>query len=301
MELRHLRYFETVADTGGFSRAARLLHVSQSAISEQIRDLEDEVGVPLLVRDHHRVKLTPHGAIFLEEIRRTLQSAAHAVELAQSSMRGELGTVRIGFFVGGTGDYFARLIRAFRARYPGVRVTLVELTPVRQQEELLAGRIDLAFTRAIEAAHRGTVAVEHLYQEPLVLVLPPGHRLARRRYGLEDLPSLPFVMVERRTSLQLFDRVIRFCAEAGFSPRIVATASVSAGVLTLVQAGEGVAILPVNAQHLSPSELVFRKLPGPTPPTVDLVVAWRRGGETALVRAFLELMRSRKKPSFTGR
>src|ERR1700691_2251404 len=97
MELRHLRYFCAVAENRGFSRTARALHVSQSAISEQIADLEREVGAPLLLRGRQKVGLTPHGEVFLAEARKVLAGADYAVEMAQRSYRGEVGTLRIGF------------------------------------------------------------------------------------------------------------------------------------------------------------------------------------------------------------
>src|SRR5260221_10772547 len=102
MELRHLRYFSAVAEHQGFSRAARVMNISQSAISEQIANLEEEIGVPLLIRSGHKIRLTPHGEVFLEEAKKVIAGASTAIELAQRSLRGETGTLRIGFFNGGT-------------------------------------------------------------------------------------------------------------------------------------------------------------------------------------------------------
>ncbi len=296
MELRHLRYFVAVASAGGFTPAARMLHVSQSAISEQVRDLEDELGVPLIDRAQHRTRLTAHGVLFLEEARRTLTAADRAVEVAQRSLRGEIGTLVIGFFVGVTGDLFAKLIREFRSRYPSVRVSLVELTPTEQQHGLLSGAIDLGFTRTVEPALAARLEAERLYVEPLFVVVPRTHRLAHRTVQLGELAPESFVMAQRDTSPVLFDRVISLCAEAGFSPRIVATASVSTGVLTLVHAGEGIAILPENAQYFAPHELAFRPIAHPGA-TIDLVIAWPRHRETVIARAFLKLMRELLRPA----
>ena len=295
MELRHLRYFVAVAAAGGFTNAARELHVSQSAISEQVRDLEQELGAPLIDRSTHRVQLTPHGKLFLEEAKRTLAAAERAVEVARRSVRGEIGTLVIGFFVGGTGDFFARLIRDFRARYPGVRVSLVELTPSSQQEALLEGSIDIGFTRIVEPAASVQLQFEQLYAEPLFLVTPRAHRLARPGIRLAELAAEPFVMAQRETSPVLFDKVISLCAEAGFSPRIVAMASVSTGVLTLVHAGEGIAILPGNAQYFAPEELAFQPIDQPGA-SIDLVVAWPRKWPNGITAAFLTMMRESRKP-----
>src|ERR1700757_1513588 len=112
MELRHLRYFCSVAANQGFSRSARELHVSQSAISEQISDLEREIGVPLLVRGQQKTGLTLPGEIFLTEAKRVLAAADHAVETARRAARGEIGTLNVGFFNGGTGTDVPAIIKS---------------------------------------------------------------------------------------------------------------------------------------------------------------------------------------------
>lgn len=121
MELRHLRYFCAVAENQGFSRTARALHISQSAISEQISSLEKELDVPLLIRGHPKVALTPHGEIFLREAKKVLRDADHAVEMARRSVRGEIGTLTIGFFTGGTGTFVPAMIRSFRNHFVVLR------------------------------------------------------------------------------------------------------------------------------------------------------------------------------------
>src|ERR1700733_2398449 len=113
MELRHLRYFCAVADHQGFSRTARELHVSQSAISEQISDLEREIGVTLLVRGRQKTQLTPHGEVFLEEARKVLAAADHAAETAQRSARSEIGSLTIAFFNGGTSEEVPAIIKTY--------------------------------------------------------------------------------------------------------------------------------------------------------------------------------------------
>ena len=105
MELRHLRYFKAVVENGGFARAARLLHVAQSAISGQIHDLEEELGVSLFDRAKRQIRLTYHGELFLEDAKTVLASADSAVANVQRSLRGEVGTLTIGFFGGGTGTF----------------------------------------------------------------------------------------------------------------------------------------------------------------------------------------------------
>ena len=144
MELRHLRYFCAVADNQGFSRTAQKpLHVSQSAISEQVSDLESELGVQLLSRGQQRTQLTPHGEVFLVEAKKVLAAADQAIETARRSARGELGTLTIGFFNGGTGTEVPATIKEFRRRYPNVRVSVIEMILSDQSEALVNGTMDV--------------------------------------------------------------------------------------------------------------------------------------------------------------
>jgi DNA-binding transcriptional LysR family regulator len=291
MELRHLRYFCAVADNQGFSRTARMLHVSQSAISEQIADLEREIGAPLLVHGRQKVQLTPHGEVFLAEARRVLAGAAYAVEMAQRSYRGEIGTLRIGFFNGGTGTMVPKIIRDFRRRHPGVRVSLAEMVPSLQSNALVDGTLDIGFTRPLDPGFNSHLQSELLYLDPLVAVLPKNHRLAPGPVNLRSLSIERFVMVARETSSSLFDKIVALCTEAGFSPNIAATASVWSSVVLLVQAGEGIAILPSNLQQRGSSDLVFCPLVAKGA-SIELVMAWAPARADAIQTAFLELARA---------
>jgi DNA-binding transcriptional LysR family regulator len=166
MELRHLRYLVAVAEQGSFTRAARILNVSQSAISEQLADLERQMGVSLLVRSPRKTILTKPGELFLEEAYRILAAANHAIEVAQRADRGEVGTLRIGFFAGGIGVNFPRLIRDFRKLHRGVQLSLIEMTSTQQWPALIEGRIDVGFTRRIEPEFRAELHSEVISKTP---------------------------------------------------------------------------------------------------------------------------------------
>jgi DNA-binding transcriptional LysR family regulator len=293
MELRHLRYFCAVADWHGFNRAARALHISQSAISEQIVDLEEEIGVPLLNRTQRRLNLTPAGEIFLEEARKVLAAADRAVDLAQRSMRGEIGSLTVGFLVWGTGAYFPGIIRGFRNLHPGIHLSLMEMLPIAQAEALLNGSIDIAFTRPLEAPYDRQLRSEMLYMDPLIAVLPADHPLAHKPLQLQTLADEPFVVCDRSISPTLFDKITWLCAQAGFSPRITQTSNVLSSVLTLVQAGEGVSLIPSSLQHLRFKDLAFCPLAGPVG-AVELVMAWSPEREGAVQKAFLDFIRNKK-------
>jgi DNA-binding transcriptional LysR family regulator len=292
MELRHLRYFIAVAEWKGFSHAARQLYVSQSAISEQIADLEREIGVELLSRSRRQVALTEQGGIFLEEAKKILAAADEAVELTRRSARGEIGTLRIGFFTNGVGEFFSRLIRDFRLAHPEVRLSLFEMAALQQMDALANHSIDIAITRPLDPRFEGILQSELLFEEPIVAVLPREHPLAAPTIQLGSLASEPLVLIEREAWPFLFDAIITLCSRAGFSPRIANMSGRTPAVLTLVAAGEGISLMTAGVKRFLFEELVFCKLE-PTC-SMGLVVAWRAQEKSRLVEAFLGLVRARK-------
>jgi DNA-binding transcriptional LysR family regulator len=299
MELRHLRYFCAVANNQGFSRTARALHVSQSAISEQISDLEQEIGVTLLDRGRQKTTLTSHGEIFLAEAKKVLAAADNAIDTARRSARGEVGTLTIGFFNGGTGAEVPNVIRNFRRRHPGVNVSVVEMIPSEQSKALVDGALDVGFTRPLEPPVDQLLRWEQLYLDPLVAALPKDHPLARGPVDLRKLARERFVLVARDTSQSLFGKVMALCSESGFSPHIVATGVVWSSVVILVQAGEGIAILPSNLQQRgSFRDLAFCPLTN-RGASIGLVMAWSPQREGPVQTAFLDLVREYRRRFLT--
>jgi DNA-binding transcriptional LysR family regulator len=185
MELRHLRYLCAVAEHGTFTEAGRRLHVSQSAISEQIADLEREVGGPLVNRSSGPTRLTPQGQLFLIEARKTLAAADRALEITQRSLIGQVGSLSIGFFLWGAGGFFARIIRDYRKLHPGIKLSLYEMRTPEQMEALISGKIDIAFARPLEPPFDQSLRAELLYRDPVVVARQthlhriPGHRAYR--------------------------------------------------------------------------------------------------------------------------
>ena len=293
MELRHLRYFCAVADWNGFNRAARALHTSQSSISAQIRDLEQEIGVKLLNRTQSQVTLTSAGERFLEESRKVVAAADRAVDIAQRTARGEIGSLTIGFLIWGTGAFFPGIIRGFRQLHPGVQLS-VEMLSRAQPEALLNGSIDVGFMRPLEPPYDSQLRSELLYTDPVVAVLPADHRLAGGPLRLHDLTEERFVVCDRDIAPSFFDKITSLCAQAGFSPKIVQTSNLVSSVLTLVEAGEGVTLLPSGLQHSRFSDLSFCPLIDPGG-GIDLVMAWSPNREGETHKSFLDFMRSKKK------
>jgi len=291
MELRHLRYLVATAEQGSFSGAARRLHVAQSAISEQLADLEREIGVQLFTRTPRKTILTPAGALFLKEARRILIEAEDAIEIARRAHRGEIGTLRIGFFAGSVGVNFPRLIRSFRKQQPGVRLSLVEMNSTRQWQALVNGEIDIGFTRRIEPEFRTELVSELIHQDAIVAIVPKDHRVAPGPVDLRDLATEPFVLSSRETSPAVFDKVIELCSEAGFSPRIASISTVWSSVAMMVQAGEGVSLLPLNQQQSRTRDLAFCPLRAKNA-FVDFVMAWSPHHDSDLNRSFRKLAKA---------
>lgn len=295
MELRHLRYFAAVAEHGTFREASRHLHVSQSAISEQIADLEAEVGGPLLERATRSTRLTAQGRIFLEEAHKTLAAADRALERTRLSLAGQEGTLAIGFFLWGAGGFFSRIIREYRRLYPQVKVSLLEMHTSVQMGAFEAGTIDVGFTRPLEPPYDRILRSELLYDDPVVAVMPRDHPLAQRQVEIAELATERFVMCEREVTPVLYDNILTLCERAGFSPEVVNSSSTWAGVLTLVEAGEGIGLVPSGARHIKPPGLVFCELlPSVQRVSIGVSLAWDPANEGPVVCNFLRLVRENK-------
>ncbi|WP_158944665.1 LysR family transcriptional regulator [Granulicella sp. S190] len=293
MELRHLRYLRAVADHGTFSEAGRQLHVSQSAISEQIADLEREIGGTLLNRSQGRTRLTPQGVIFLAEARKTLAAADRAVEITQRSLIGQVGSLSIGFFLWGAGGFFARIIREYRKLHPDIKLSLYEMRTPEQMEALTSGKIDVAFARPLEPPFDQILRAELLYRDPVVVVLPRDHPLAGKPISIKALITERFVLCDRQMTPGLFDGIVALCSSAGFSPNIVNTSATWSGVLTLVESGEGIALVPSGVRYLRPPGVVISPLV-PQNLHMGLSVVWNPQNEDPIQQDFLRLVRENK-------
>ena len=293
MELRHLRYFTAVAELGSFSAAARRLHVAQSSVSEQVADLEHELGGALLDRTGRQVRLTPMGTVFLGEAQKTLEAAERAVEVTRSSMRGEFGTLSIGFFLWGAGGFFPRIIREYRRRHPGIRLSLLEMHANEQVEALEEGRLDVGLTRPPDASAARVLESELLFRDPVVVAVRPDHAFAGKDVSVADLAAQRLVLAERRSNPLLFDAVVAMFAGEGLAPDIADTSTTWSGVLTLVEAGEGVALVPNGVRLLRTRGLVFCRL-RPETLFLGLSVVWNPRHVGPALEGFLKLLRENK-------
>src|SRR5208282_909817 len=220
MELRHLRYFVAVAEELHFSRAAERLHMAQPPLSQQIRQLEDELGVQLFERTRRRVQLTDAGRVVLEEARRALVQADRVVAAAHRAAEGAAGFLRVGFSSSAPYTTLPAILRAFRAQFPGVALNLYERSTEEQIELLAAGTIDVALVRRPVENAPESLVIKTILREHLVLAMPHDHRLrSRRSVPVRALANEPFILfrVTRRRGCMI--RSTRSAAARASNPR----------------------------------------------------------------------------------
>jgi DNA-binding transcriptional LysR family regulator len=263
-----------VAKHSHFGRAAAALGVGQPRISRLVSEAEAELGVALFDRDTRNVTLTPAGTAYVDDVRPALSRLDAAAERARATGRGDAGTVAVGTVGSALTPPLPRLLRLFRERHPAVAVSITELTTAEQVERLRAGTLDVGFVRPPLPEPAATeLTLVTVLREPLVAVLPPGHRLAgRSRIPLAALADEPFVRNPRHLGAGLHDTVTALCRAAGFVPRSAQEAVDMDTVLGLVAAGYGVAVVPRSAAS-RPVPGVSAVLLRPSTAIVELAVA----------------------------
>lgn len=288
MELRHLRYFSTIAEERHFGRAAKRLRMTQPPLSRQIQELEAELGFTLFDRSRRGVELTSAGAVFLARTRGLLEALDQAVHEARRASVGEIGRVVVGYLASLAYSGITDILRAFHERFPEVELALREMSPQAQLDALKAGLIDVGLVRGpVDDARLASACVR---RDPLVVVLPAGHALAhRKRIPLKLLAGEPFVIFPRQRGPNFFDQIITLCRSAGFSPRIVQEAP-HLDILSLVAAGFGVTIMPSSVRRISRKGLALRPIVGS--PRMDLFIAWRSDDASPALREFISFVQT---------
>jgi len=289
MELRHLRYFAAVVKWNGYREASRRLHIAQPAISQTVRDLEEELGLQLFSRAKRVAQLTPGGELFYAEALHTLAQAEAAINTAKRAAKGEIGQLAIGFLGSATYAFLPELVRKYKGQFPGVRLTLQELTPLQQEVAFDKADIDIGFTRVLTAEQSKAFSSRCLYRDPMMAVLPRSRRIETKRVRIADLAKESFVLFHREGSPLLFDTITGTCAKAGFSPRVECEPNLMQTVLSLVEAEQGVAIVPACVRNLRSDGVRFFRLQ-PDDVRVELVAAWKKENQSVVLRAFLDLL-----------
>jgi DNA-binding transcriptional LysR family regulator len=292
MELRHLRYFRTVATELHFGRAAEKLHIAQPPLSKQIQDLEIELGFELFTRTKRSVTLTPAGQAFLVEVSQIFQQLDRAIDIGRKTSRGELGQISIGFVGSATYNILPVMLQQFRDRYPYVQIELHELTTDRQLIWLREGRIDIGLIRPPIIDKDLTSKV--IFQESLVVALPIDHRLAiLDSIELASLAIEPFILFPRELAPGLYDPIISICQAAGFSPQVVQECIQMQTIVSLVSANMGVSILPASIQEVQRQGVVYKPLRSgelPIDRLATIAIVWRINDDSPTMNRLLDLV-----------
>ncbi|WP_213771956.1 LysR family transcriptional regulator [Bradyrhizobium sp. dw_78] len=285
MELRHLRYFVAVAEEGSLTVAAEhRLHTSQPSLSRQIRDLEYEVGVPLLTRSVHGVELTAAGKAFLDHARLALVQVEAAREAARRAAQPEKPGFALGFLTGQEMDWLPEAMHILRDELPNIDVTVTSAYSPNLAEALARGKLDLAFMR--READAPDLIFKTVTREPLVVVLPSDHRLtARDSIDISEIAGQPFINVSK-TAPSLRAVIDGYIQRTGLKITPAHEADNLAMAISLVASTRGVALLPRYAQNFLPWSVVSRPIEGDAP-TIDLVVGYHTANTSPTLRLFL--------------
>jgi DNA-binding transcriptional LysR family regulator len=279
MELRHLRYFIAVCDTLHFGRAAEQMHIAQPALSQQIINLEGELGIELFVRTKRHVELTAAGQMFSKRARFILNNVKFAIQEVRANGFGENLQLRIGVLSSIQLSQLVPLIGKFRAKHPEVHLSIMQMPTHLQLGELTSGALDVGFMDATSAtllsgATATPISSMDVLREELVAAVPVTHPLANRsEIKLEELSSSAFLFTARTSPCSLASRIHALCDVAGFTPRLQCEVTDLPSALALVAADCGVTLAPACAIALWQKDIRF--IPLSMKPTISVAMAWR--------------------------
>jgi LysR family hca operon transcriptional activator len=285
MELRHLRYFVAVAEEGNLTgAAARRLHTAQPSLSRQIRDLEHEVGAPLLTRSARGVALTPSGQAFLDHARLALAQVEAAGEAARRAARPAKQAFALGFLTGQEMDWLPDAMHVLRDELPRIEVTVSSQYSPDLAQALTRGRLDAAFMR--REARMPDLTFATVTAEPLVVVLPSDHRLAARdAIAPKALASETFITVSS-TAPALRIVIDDYLERCGIRLRPAHEVDNLAMAMSLIASTRSVALLPAYARNFLPAAVTSRPIDG-DPPTIDLVVGYSRDNPSSILKLLI--------------
>ncbi|HVR51464.1 MAG TPA: LysR substrate-binding domain-containing protein [Pseudorhodoferax sp.] len=295
MELRHLRYFLAVAEARHFGRAAARLNIAQPPLSVQIRDLEEEIGAPLFQRGPRGATLTDAGVAFLPQAEAVLAAARQATAVARDAAAGRRGRLVLGFIPTLAYTLLPHLLPAYRLAHPRVAVSLREVPIAEKEDALLSGRVDVALYRP--PPRHPEIEVAAIGEERMILALPPGHRLARKRQvAVAALADETLVMYTPSLGDRgLYGTVAAWLRGHGLQPTSAEIAGTIPTALGMVLSGAGLAIVPESSACLRLPGLVFRPFAEPAA-RVPLAVCWRHGDRSGLAASFVQHARAVRHP-----
>jgi len=261
VELRHLRYFVALAEEMNFRRAAERLHIATPALSVQMRNLEAEVGTPLVVREGRGSQLTDAGRVFLERARQTLACAQQGIVAARRAANGEIGHIAIGHSTGAELRVFPKLMPEFRKRWPDVQLTFHELKLAQQLHDLRSREIDVGFIWSPQAIDE--FDTHELTREPLVAALPSNHRLASApSVSIKDLSHEPLVFIPRRLDPESYHQVEELFHRAHAVMNVIYELDSTLSLINFIAMQAGCSVLPQYTRLIPVKGVVFKPLRG---------------------------------------
>ena len=285
MELRQIRSFLSITETLHFGRTAELLHLSQPALSLQIRALEEEIGARLFERNRRKTALTAAGLAFRDDAAAALSQLEQAIRRAKLAANGKLGLLRIGFVSTAGNELVADIVRQFRDLNPEVEFSLRNILTAGQLQMLETGSLDIGFPRLPIGGH-STLDVVTVHREPFVLVVPSSHKLAKRKsVRLREVADEDFVMYERTWAPGFHDLMFGILRDAGIVPNVTQTAGEVPTLISLVASGMGVTIMPASAVKHSVASVVACNIVDRIPIS-EIGIAVRKGTRAPVVDNF---------------
>lgn len=288
IELRHLRSFIVVAEEGNIGRAAIRLNISQPPLTRQIHQLEEELGVQLLIRTPYGVELTSAGELFMEEARNICSLVRQALERTQRAGKGRLGRLDIAIFGSGILRDIPKLLLNFRKQYPDVNVVLHNMAKGQQIEALRQRRINAGFNRLLPPLP--DIASELITTEQLLLAVNDRHPLAQAdAISLSTIADIPMILFPTGILPNFREKTLKLCKDSGFTPQIAQEVGDAVNAIALVAGGFGVALVPESASALTLPHVVYKPLDNPPPGAeVDLTCIYRMNDQSPVLAAFLE-------------
>lgn len=294
MELKHLRYFVAVAESGHITRAAERLGMQQPPLSQQIRALEENLGTQLFIRHPKGVSLTDSGRLLLEDSRRLLQDAASVRSRMRAVAAGHAGVLTVGFTSSAASHAFTpKVLRACRAAYPDIALQIREDHAAGLTESIAAGRMHCGFLRVPVERPPG-LRFEKLLREPVLVALPVGHPLLARKgrsLALSALRDEPFILVRQTGAPGLYAQMLALCEEQGFTPAVAHEVSRMMTALNLVAAGEGITVVPASMRGAHPDAIEYRELSGARSLDAPLTLVYREADLQGPLKSFVKLVR----------
>ena len=297
MELRHLRYFQAVAEELNFGRAAEKLHISQPPLTRQIQQLEEELGVLLFNRTSKGVELTNAGKLFLEDSAHIMAMLQRATERSQLAAIGQLGRIDVGIFGSAMLNVIPRLLITFRNKYPNVVMALHNLNKSDQIAALRDKRLTIGFNRIIPEC--SDLTIERVLTERILVAINRSSKLAyMREICLADLSNAPLIVFPNVARPSFADDVISLFHSEGVQPQITQEVEDVVTAVSLVSSGFGISLVPESGANLKLPGVVYRPLKKVPTPSIDLSCIYRKDDQSPILQAFLDIIRAYRDTSF---